>query len=222
MALDGTSSLHTRAGAFDATRRQLIKKPTGLKPGWNPNKWDATKRQAIKALKSQKWHRTTDAAVTEALSRKVKGRIGAVIGGTVGTLGGAAVGNLAGNLVQPPKGPGHGSSNLGVAGTLVGAAYGGYKGAKLGRKAGRGNNPRTGRADEVVRELITRAILETVRVTLTGKPVSGMTGGPPHGIGGLKIKAHQKGLYFNNAEPPNAEPTDGGSGPTGRTAHANL
>jgi hypothetical protein len=139
MALDGTSSLHTRAGAFDATRRQPIKKPTGLKPGWNPNKWEPTKRQAIKALKSQKWHRTTDAAVTE-----------------------------------------------------------------------------------VAREILTRAILETVRVNMMGKPVSGMTGGPPHGIGGLKIKAHKKGLYFNNAEPPDAPGSTGWGGPAGRTAHANL
>lgn len=63
--LHGTGSLHTRAGAFDATRRQAIAKPTGLKAGWNPNKFDQSKRQVMKALKNKKWHQTTNAAVTE-------------------------------------------------------------------------------------------------------------------------------------------------------------
>ena len=73
MTLLGTSSLHTRAGAFDATRRTPSSQANS-KAGWNPNP-EPSRSQVLKDLKKQRWYKTTDAAVTETLSPELKAKI---------------------------------------------------------------------------------------------------------------------------------------------------
>lgn len=101
--LQGTSSLHTRAGAFDATRRQPISKTGGLQPGWDPNRWEPTKQQALRALKNRKWSQTTNAAVTEGRKALIEAILEAIkkTPGSHG-LGGYKIKTPALNTSEPP------------------------------------------------------------------------------------------------------------------------